>query len=541
MWYFTKQRATVSVALTATLEPPKQVTAIVVPEPTEAPPTPKPVFPKRMGESLTIFGDPPLTLDPALIGDLDSAEYAVKIYSGLVALNKELEVIPDIAEDWDVSDDGTEYTFYLRDNVEFHDGTLVTAEDFKYSLERACDPATGSSVASLYLGDIVGVMDKLNGDAEEIDGVEVVDDYTLRITIDAPKTYFLSKLTYSTAVVVHEDNVRRGDWEENPIGTGPFKLTEYSDDRIVLERNDDYYRDLPKLDSVTYVLFGGIPMDMYETGEVDAVTIGTANVERVLDPNSSLHRDLRVVPQLDVWYVGFNTTMPPFDDVKVRQAFAYATDKQAIADVFFLKMVTPAWGILPPGMPGYNEDLEAMPFDVDKARELLEESSYGGAEDLPPIVFSVSGTGGPSAFSQLLAEMYAENLGVEIEIQQTDWGTFQEELHDREYQMYTLGWIADYPDPQNFLDFQFHSDSENNNGEYSNPEVDELLEEARVETDYFDRMELYQEAEEIIVNDAVWVPVYHEVTHLLVKPYVQDLELTSQGLYYLHDTYLESD
>lgn len=169
--------------------------------------------PVPTGGELRLFGAEPQTLDPALAADAESARYIVEIFSGLVTLDKDLRVVADIAQSWDVSGDGKVYTFHLRSGVAFHNGRPVTAEDFKYSLERAASPATGSTTADTYLGDIVGVKEKLQGKASAISGVRVVDGATLQIEIDAPKAYFLAKLTYPTAFVVDRANVESGqDW-----------------------------------------------------------------------------------------------------------------------------------------------------------------------------------------------------------------------------------------------------------------------------------------------------------------------------------------
>ncbi len=174
---------------------------------------------------LNLYGIDPLTLDPAVTGEMTSHQYITQLFSGLVCLDDNLEPAPDIAQSWQVSDDGKTYTFYLRGDVSFHDGRGVKAEDFEYSWQRACDPTTGSLTAASYLGDIIGAKEVIAGEAEEIGGVRVIDDYTLEVTIDAPKSYFLSKLTYSTAYVVDRANVESGEeWWHSPNGTGPFKL-----------------------------------------------------------------------------------------------------------------------------------------------------------------------------------------------------------------------------------------------------------------------------------------------------------------------------
>jgi len=484
-----------------------------------------------MDATLNLPGGEPPTLDPALTQDATSATYIVEIFSGLVTLNQDLEVVPDIADSWELSDDATTYTFHLRDDVKFHDGKPVTAQDFKYSIERACDPATGSVVADTYLGDIVGAQAKLRGQTGEVSGVRVVDDYTLEITIDSPKAYFLAKLTYPTAFVVDQKNVKGSvqPWTDKPNGTGPFRLAEYELGlRIVLERNEAYYgTPEPALERVNFVLAGGSAMTMYETGELDAVPVLLTDIERVLDPSNPLNKELSItMPTLSIYYIGFNVQKPPFDDQKVRQAFNYAIDKDKLVEVVLKKMNIKAEGILPPSMPGYNEDLRGYSYDPEKARQLIAESRYGDASNLPEITLNVSGGGGAAARQvAAIVEMYKDNLGVDIAIQQTGWATYLQDLRAHRYQMFglTAGWIADYPDPQDFLDILFHSESRNNDMEYSNPEVDRLLEEARGEQDPEKRMELYQQIEEIILEDAPIVPLTHDADYWLTKTYVQGM------------------
>ena len=480
--------------------------------------------------TLNLPGGAPPTLDPALTQDSTSASYIVEIFSGLVTLNQDLEVVPDIADSWDLSNDGTTYTFHLHDDVRFHDGKPVTAQDFKYSIERTCDPSTGSLVADTYLGDIIGAQAKLRGEADEVSGVLVVDDHTLEITIDSPKAYFLSKLTYPTAFVVDQENVEGPvqPWTDQPNGTGPFRLAEYQlDFRIVLERNDAYY-DTPKpaLEQVNFFLAVGSPMTMYETCELDAVPVSLADIERVLDPSNPLNKELSTTPVLSLSYVGFNVQKPPFDDQKVRQAFNYAIDKDKYVKVVLKNMQAQAKGILPPSMPGYNENLKGYPYDPERARQLIAESRYGDVSNLPEITLNIFGGGGAAAGQvATIVEMYKQNLGVDIAVQQTEWATYLWDLRAHRYQMFglTAGWIADYPDPQDFLDILFHSESRNNDTGYSNPKVDGLLEEAQGEQDFDKRMELYQEAEEIILDDAPIVPLTHNADYWLTKPYVEGM------------------
>ncbi len=487
-------------------------------------------------------GEPP-TLDPHLSGDAASAEIVVEIFSGLMAYDQDLNLIPDIAESYEVSDDGLVYTFKLREEAQFQDGKPIRAEDFKWSIERACDPATASPTADTYLGDIIGCRDKLQGKADEVEGVEVVDDLTLQLTIDEPKGFFLAKMTYPTAYVLDRENVEgSADWYTQPNGSGPFKLDTFAPDQgaIILAKNENFYRDpKPVLDRVIYVVGNPInPMNGYEEGldqlglpgdTYDAIQVGTANLPRVTDPNNPLSDEFHSTNSLSVFYLGFNVDKPPFDDVKVRQAFNLAVNKARMVDVIFQGTTPVANGIVPPNMPGYqNPDLSDYEFDPERALELIAESSYEDVSELPEITLHVSGTGGEvGPVVESMLQSWEENLGVEINVEQVPWSEFLADLNnpDNPYQMYQLGWIADYPDPQNFLEILFHSDSTQNHGHYSNPEVDALLDQARGTLDTEERQALYQQAEQMILDDAAWIPIYFDVENWLVKPYVQDFNI----------------
>jgi oligopeptide transport system substrate-binding protein len=495
------------------------------------------------GKILTLYGIDPLTLDPAVSGEMTSHQYILQLFSGLVCLDDNLEPAPDIAQKWQVSDDGRTYTFYLRHDVKFHDGREVKAEDFKYSWQRACDPDTGSNTAATYLGDIVGVKQVLAGESEEISGVRVIDDYTLQVTIDAPKVYFLSKLTYPTAFVVDKANVETGgNWWHSPNGTGPFKLREWSEnDLLILEKNELYYGKLAKLDFVVFHLWGGVPMNMYETGQIDVTSVDLYYIDKVTDEAGPFYQELAVVPELSFFYIGFDTTKPPFDDVNIRRAFCYAVDKDKLASLVFKDMVQPADGILPPGMSGFNEDLSGLNYDVDRARELIAASKYGDVSGLPPITITTSGWGGLIS-PELEAIIYdwRQNLGVEVKVRQLEPERFIYHLKEEKDEMFYVGWNADYPHPQDFLEILFHSDADNNYGEYSDPEVDALLEMAGVELESDLSLALYQQAEQKLVEDAACLPLWFGRNYILVKPYVKGYNLNPQGLVMLNNVSVES-
>ena len=480
------------------------------------------------GTFLRLGADPP-TLDPHLTTDVNSAVYAVEIFGGLMTIDKNLAVVGDLAESWAVSADGKTTTFRIHPDAKFHNGRSVTANDVKWSLERAADPATEAFNASVFLGDIIGVEQKLTGASNAISGVQVINDSTLTITTDAPKPFFLSKLTYPVSFVLDQQNVESGrDWIFEPIGTGPFKLEEYRPGEVLrLTKFADYHLGPAMIDEVEFLISGGNSMLMYENDELHITGIPLGLLEGVLDPANSLSREaVEAPPQFDVDYFGFNTTEPPFDDVKVRQAFNYAIDRASLASSLLEDLVVPAAGILPPGFPGYNPDLQGYTYDPDKARQLIQDSKYGGLDELPRITLTLPGSFGAAVSPSIEAmlAMWEENLDVRINLLQTEWAIFLQDLHQKRFQMFGgLGWIADYPDPENFLDVLFHSKSSNNQSEYTNFELDLLLERARVELDETARFELYHRAEEIIVTDAPWVPLWHSNGgSVLIKPNVND-------------------
>jgi oligopeptide transport system substrate-binding protein len=516
-------------------------------------PTPGPqadftVIPQSPGE-LNIAGnvDDPPSLDPAIGTDAYSHFIISQLFSGLVRFDDNLNIVPDIASAMpQVSADGKTYTFTLRHGVRFPDGQEVTASDFKYSLERAADPRLAGAQspsnlpAGLYLDDIVGVQDKLAGKATSISGMQAPDPYTLVLTIDSPKQYFLAKLTSGPAYVVEQSNVEAGDdWLENPKGTGPFRLEKWvHNQEIILSANANYYGGRAKLDRVNIWMGAnaGGEVQQYETGGLDVAGVGVDDLERVTDRNNSLSKELQSVDDLSVTYLGFNITQKPFDDPKVREAFARVIDRQKIARVMFQERVTQAGGFVPPDISGYTPpDTTDLGYDVTKARELLTESTYKSAANLPPLRLYTSGT----TLGPMLKEVFSTTLQLDVEVHQVEWSDYIDGLARGDYPMFTLNWAADYPDPAGFLDSLFRSTSPANNFKYNNSAVDSALQSAASEIDAKKRMAAYSDIEDRILRDYPAVPFYYSVSYTLVKPYVHGLKVTPMGILSLKDVSIE--
>ncbi len=308
-----------------------------------------------------------------------------RVYSGLVSFDTNLNLVPELAQSWDISTDGKVYTFHLRPNAKFHDGRAVVAEDVVYSWERAANQATQSDTVLTYLGDIVGVAEMHAGTTDHITGLKALDDHTLQVSIDSSKPYFLFKLTMPVAFVLDQKNVESGaNWYRTPNGTGPYKLSRWDSFQLmVYDANQDYYLGAPTIPQIVVELFSGVGIRLFESGEIDMTGVSSSDVARVLDPADPLHPDLYSGVSLCTEYVVFDVTQPPFDDAKVRQAFSIAFDRQKFIDVVNNGVGIPAKGIYPPALPGYDVNLQGLSYDPAKARQLLADSKYGGATGLP--------------------------------------------------------------------------------------------------------------------------------------------------------------
>ena len=483
---------------------------------------------------MRLYADPP-TLDPHLSDDPISKLIVQEVFGGLVTLSLDHQPVLDLAANCRISEDGTVYTFILRDNAKFQDGKPVTAQDVKWSIERAADPTTRSLTAYDSLGDIVGVVDKLEGNADEVQGVRVIDDRTVEIEIYAPDSAFLARLSSEAAFVVDQEQVTDdGSWLTSPNGTGPFRLGDYqAGRRIVLERNELYHLGPPHLDSIRMILDGQDAMSMYEGDVIHVTGVGLYDLPLILDSDHPLNAELhRAPPDFDVFYIGLNVTEPPFDDPRVRQALNYAIDLQSIADNVLGGRVSPARGVIPPGFPSYTENLRSYEYNPDLARELVRGSTYGEAlasGAFPDITLAISGsTGAPvPAYLQSILEQWRQELDIEVSVWQIEWADFIRGVGQRKYEMFSMGWIAYYPDPAVFLQQLFHSNSSGNQTNYSNPEVDRLLDEARAERNRERRFRIYNRVEQMVLDDAPWVWTWFSGEgYALIKPEVSDYFLT---------------
>ena len=485
--------------------------------------------PRPGGTFRAVFSADPPTLDPAHATDLTSAVVVRQIFDGLLELDAQLRPVPALATGWTISDDRRTYTFPLRRGVRFHNGRELRAADVKYSFERA---ARGKR--PWVFDKLVGAREFLRGAAPAIAGIRIVDDHTVRLTLERPFAPFLALIAYDAASVVPREEVdRRGaGFASHPVGTGAFRFVSWRrDDQVVLERFPDHFRGAPPLERLVFRI---IPAEItrfneYVAGQLEYTDIPTGRC-RAVQADPRLKDEVAVWPTLGTSAVRFNVERPPFGDARVRRAIAHAIDPSIIVERLLEGCVAPAAGILPPALPGYSAAIMRIPFDRAASRRLLAEAGYPDGKGLQ-LAYHFNTSDANQRVAEVLQAQLRE-IGIALELRRLDWAAHLKLVDDGTAGFYRQGWIADYPDPENFLTVLFHSrnaGAAGNTSRYRNPRVDRLLDEADAMPAGPERDRRYQEAERLIVNDAVWVSLHHYASRTLVKPYVRGLERSPQS------------
>jgi ABC-type oligopeptide transport system substrate-binding subunit len=486
----------------------------------------------------------PATVDPALVRDLSSAFLTRLLFRGLVVFDAELNPALELADSVEISADGITYTFTLDPKAVFTDGRQMTAQDVVFSLTRAVNPATAGGQAGLlsgptFLNSIAGFSDIISGAADSLSGVIALDDRTVQITLAQPDAAFLMKLgSAATSIVDPQDVASSEDWWKLPNGTGPFKIDEWVEgDHMTLKRVDSFIDGKPALEKVEILLGPNAysAFNLYQSDRVEVCSISSSDVDRVTAPESQMGDELITAKLFASEYMAFRTDIPPLDDLLVRRALMQAFPHDKIADVMLDGHVVSADGIVPDGMLGASWPVEYPAYDPEQALATFQQSPYAGAASLPDIQIYSTGNGCVAA----LRDTAGETLGLTIEAINVQSEEFFDGLALRQYPAYALYWGADFPDPATFLESLFATGSSDNYVDYSNPDFDALLREASQEQDPAARAAIYQKAQQLLIDDAVLIPTYHDVGYFLRKPYVHGFEYTSLGLLQLETIWLE--
>ena len=475
----------------------------------------------------------PATLDPARIADIYGFSVTQQIFDGLVQFDHTLAISPALAQFWKASRDNLTWTFTLRKDVKFHHGRQLTADDVVYSLTRLLDPKTKAGVADLF-STIQGAREFRDGRARHVRGLTAIDRHTVQVVLNESLAPFVSLLAIGHAKIVPRDVVEReGEgFGVRPVGTGPFKLVHWQRGKeIVLTANPEYFQGAPRLSRVVYRVFPAERLDEsyeeFQRGELEDTPVPTRDYQRVIhDPRYQYVKR----PMFSVRFYGFNTRTKPFDDRRVRQAIVHAVDRDSLVHDVFLGRYAVARGILPPGTLGFNPKLLAPAHDVRRARELLVQAGHPGGAGLPPIQIWSSVNADRILREHEQIKKWLEAIGVKVEFRYlTDWPGFIKALGEARYPAFLYAWYADVPDPDNFLFKLFYSDSPRNFFGYKNPLVDDLLLRARAESDLARRVELYRRVEQLVLEDAPVLPVWHYTYERLFQPNVRSVEVNGLG------------
>ncbi len=468
----------------------------------------------------------PASLDPHVSTAANDFRIAVNIYDGLVR-NKAgtLEIEPALATDWTISDDGLEYVFNLREGVTFHDGTPFNAEAVKFNFDRMLDEThpfadTGPFPLSFFFS--------------SVESVEVVDDLTVKFTLNEAFAPFMSNLASPTGLIVSPAAVEASgaDYGRNPVGTGPFKFEEWqSNTSVVASRNDDYWDGAPALEAVIFR-----PITDANTRVAEMLSGGIDVLLETPPDNVAQFRDdanYEVVEAVGphVWYVMLNAKEGPFTDVRVRQAVNYAVNKESLVNDVLQGTAEVSAGPIPPAFNwAYNEEVDPYPYDPEMARQLLAEAGAEGASLTFLVTEGGSGMLDPVPMGTAIQADLAA-VGLDVEIQTYEWNTFLSEVNpglEGKADMAEMAWMTSDPDTLPFLTLRtaaFPDQGGFNSSYYSNPEVDALLDQARVSTDPDERAELYKQVQALTNEDAPWLFVANWKQNAVVTSAVGDFEL----------------
>lgn len=502
--------------------------------------------------NLAIGSEPP-TIDPALATDSTSGAIIKNVFEGLTAMNNEGEVLPAAAESWEVSEDGLTYTFTLRDGNVWSNGDPVTASDFEFAWKRVLNPETASQYASiLYVLEGAEAYNAGEGEADAV-GVTAVDEKTLEVKLANPTSFFLELTAFYTYMPVHQATVEAdANWALDAgdayVSNGPFSLQEWAhSSHYVLVKSDSYWdAENVALDTVNVQIIeaestanaefqaGGIDYlgSPYSTVSLDAIDLYRANEE------------LNVAPYAAIYWYKLNTTDEVTSNVNIRKALALAIDRQGLVDNITKGGQLPALGLVPPTIAGFEDDRGYFAdADYDAAKEYLatglEELGLADASELT-INISINTSEAHSTIAQFIQEGWAQNLGINVNIDNTEWQVYLERLNVLDFQVARMGWIADYNDASSFLDMYRTADSGNNDTGWENEEFKSLIDQASAEQDPAVRSDLLLQAEAIMVDEMPVIPLYYYTNLYVVHDHVENMSPDALGNINLKDVSISS-
>lgn len=496
-------------------------------------------------------GPTPETIDPALNSSNDGGNMLQHLAEGLLKMDKNGNIIPGLAESYEVSDDGLTYTFKLRKGLKWSDGSDLTAKDFVYSWKRVADPNTAAPYGQDVLGKVKGYEEAAGGNIDAL-AVSAPDDTTFVVELANPVPFFDRIAAFSTLVPVQEATIEaNGDaWTLSPetnITAGPYKLAEFTDgDRIVLEKNENYWdKDNITFDKITYRLIEdpNAAYTAYNQGEVSMIKSVPSEEIPALKGTEEFHVD----PNMGTYYLSFNTTKKPFDNEDVRKALALVIDRDYVANTVMQGTYLPANKIIGPGVSDaapdssfekvteekYTKGVGSGDYEADvaEAKELLAKAGYPDGQGFPTIEYSTNDQGYHKSVAEYLQNVWKEKLGINTDIAIKEWKVFTADRRAGNYDVARNGWVMDWNDPSNFLNL-FVTGSGNNDGKISIPEYDELMEKASTTTNVDERFDYLHKAEQLLLDHAALTPVAYYTDFYLQSTKLKDTWHSPYGYWF---------
>ncbi len=479
-------------------------------------------------------GGEPSDVDPHTTTGLPENHIQRSLFEGLVSLNsKTLDVIPGVAESWEISEDRLTFTFQLRKNARWSNGDPLTAHDFVWSWQRALNPSLGNQYAYMYF--VMKNAEAYNKgeitDFTEV-GIRALDDHRLQVELAGPTPYFLQLLAFKSLYPVHRATLEKFDavgqrgtpWTrpENFVGNGPFVIKDWVPNQVLSVKKNPHYWDSEHV-YLNEVLFYPIQSAnteerMFRAGQLHI--INALPVDKVEAYKSSNHPAYREFSLFSTYYYHLNTTRPPLDDVRVRKALAYSIDRALIADRVMKGGQLPAFNFTPPNELGYTPEAK-MVYDVELARQLLAEAGFPDGKGFPRVTIVFNTLEQHQTIAVVIQQMWKEALGIDVNLRNEDWKVYLDNMRIMNYEIARAGWGGDYVDPNTFLDIHVTDGGHNKTG-WSNPRYDELIRLAAQTADQTQRFAYFQEAEAILVDEVPIIPIYTYVRNRLIHPSVKN-------------------
>ncbi|MED1722363.1 peptide ABC transporter substrate-binding protein [Brevibacillus parabrevis] len=478
----------------------------------------------------------PPTVDPGIAEDSTSGAVTRAIFEGLTRVGKDGKIHEAAAESYTISADGKTYTFKIRPS-KWSNGDPVTAHDFEYAWKRALNPKTASNYAyQLYYLKGAEAYNQGNGKAEEV-GVKAIDATTLVVELTSPTPFFTELTAFYTYYPVNKKVVEANKhWANDPktiVSNGPFQIETWKpEQQLVLTKNQNYWdKASVKLDKIHFSMIEDelVELTMFRNGDLDWAGAPLSQIPLDLELDLESPPILNTQAIAGTYFYRFNTKQAPFNNVKIRKAFAYALDRQGLIEAMWMN-VLPATGYVPSSMglkaEGYFKD-----NDIETAKQLLQEGmKEAGISKLPPITISYNTSQSHKKIAEVIQYQWKNNLGVEVKLENTEWKKFLEDVHQSKYQISRFGWLADFNDPINFLEMFKDKDGGNNDTGWENPQYKELLNQSAKEQDPKKRKAILAKAEQILMDEMPIMPIYYYSQNWLQSKKVDGVVMDGLGM-----------